>query len=148
MKNIKYKMFFLSLIMLVSCKNALDIAPASQYSDSFLETKSGLNAVLNSAYDNIEYDANEGSNRLYMEEVGTDVFINFRGLLNGNLTPYQNFTFNSSSVFLYDQYWAKCYRAIRDANIVLKTAETASYLNDTETKSLYGRSPFYQRFGL
>jgi hypothetical protein len=133
----------LAMISLLSCsKSDLTIQPASEYSDDFLRTASGIDAVLNSAYDNIQYNYDAGVNRIYLEECGTDIFVNFRGFLNGQLTPYQNFTNNPASEIITGDLWRKCYRAIRDANIILDAAPGNSELTEENKKNILAQARF------
>ena len=113
MKNYRYNFLLFFLVLTISCTDSLDIQPVSQYSDNFLETSAGVRGLLNSAYDNIQYTQDPGVNRIYLEECVTDVFVNFRGFLNGNLQPYQDFTFNATSAYLLGDFWEKSYRAVR-----------------------------------
>ena len=126
----------------MGCQDALEVSPASQFSDGFLDTPSGVNALLNSAYDNIQYTHDPGANRIYLEETVTDVFINFRGFLNGNLQPYQDFTFNANSAYLYDNLWQKCYNAIRDANALLDVVPQNQELSDEEKTQIVAEAHF------
>ncbi len=142
MKNYRYTFLFLFITLVMGCTESLDIAPASQYSDNFLETPSGIRALLNSAYDNIQYTQDPGVNRIYLEECVTDVFVNFRGFLNGNLQPYQDFNFNSTSAYLLGDLWQKSYRAVRDANTLLSAVEANQQLSEEEKALLMAEAHF------
>ncbi|MEQ9438698.1 MAG: RagB/SusD family nutrient uptake outer membrane protein [Cyclobacteriaceae bacterium] len=135
MKNYRYNFLLFFLVLTISCTDSLDIQPVSQYSDNFLETSAGVRGLLNSAYDNIQYTQDPGVNRIYLEECVTDVFVNFRGFLNGNLQPYQDFTFNATSAYLLGDFWEKSYRAVRDANTLLGAVEVNQQMSD-EQKTL------------
>lgn len=138
--NILTVITILSLTM--ACTDSLDIQPASQYADNFLESPSGIRGLLNSAYDNIQYTQDPGVNRIYLEECVTDVFVNFRGFLNGNLQPYQDFTFNGNSAYLIDNFWQKSYRAVRDANTLLDATERNEQLSPEEKTMIIAEAHF------
>ena len=138
----KYTFAFALALVFVGCQDALEVSPASQFSDDFLTTASGVDAVLNSAYDNIQYTFDPGANRIYLEETVTDVFVNFRGFLNGNLQPYQDFTFNANSAYLYGNLWQKCYDAIRDSNTLLDVVPQNQELSEEEKAQIIAESHF------
>lgn len=138
--NITISLFSL-LLFLVSCSEVLDVQPASQYGDNFLSTKSGVNAILNSAYSNGQFIQDEGVNRIYVEECPTDVFVNFRGFLNGNLQYIMDYTWGTSHTYLVN-FWKNNFRAIRDANIVLEAIPGHPELTDTEKKQIEGEARF------
>ncbi|MFT4022702.1 MAG: RagB/SusD family nutrient uptake outer membrane protein [Flavihumibacter sp.] len=142
MKNLYYILCMVTMAMFACSKSNLNIQPASEYSDDFLKTASGIDAVLNSAYDNMQYNADPGVNRIYLEECGTDIFVNFRGFLNGQLTPYQNFTNNPSSEIITGDLWQKCYRAIRDANIILDAAPANTELSEDNKTNIVAQTTF------
>jgi len=123
----------------------LDVQPGSQYSSDFLNTKEGIEAITNSAYQNILLTGDAGVNRIYVEESCTDVFINFRGLLNGNLQPFMDFTWAASQGYLQD-FWRSNYRAIRDANLLLDAIPEHPQLNDAEKRQLSGEMHFIRGF--
>jgi starch-binding outer membrane protein, SusD/RagB family len=141
--KISYTIISFTLVFIVGCNSdLLDVRPASQFSDDILQTSSGIEVVLNSAYDNIQYDFNHGSNRLYLEEGMTDVLVNFRGALNQSLQPYHDFTFNSNSAFLYDALWQKCYSAIRDANTLIDAVPRNPELSEAEKAQVMAEARF------
>lgn len=147
--NISIKTFIIGLTF--SClasgcaEQFLDVQPGSQYSSDFLNTKEGIEAITNSAYQNILLTGDAGVNRIYVEESCTDVFVNFRGLLNGNLQPFMDFTWAASQGYLQD-FWRRNYRAIRDANLLLDAIPEHPQLNDAEKRQLSGEMHFIRGF--
>jgi len=131
----------LALIFMTSCSNILDVEPASEYGDTFLATKSGVNALLNSAYANGQFVEDQGVNKIYVEECTTDVFVNFRGLLNGNLQYFMDYTWGTSHAYI-ENYWDKNYRTIRDANILLEVIPDHPELSDAEKVQFEGEARF------
>ena len=123
------------------CTKLLNVEPASQYGSTFLSTKSGVNAVLNSAYANGQMINDEGVNRIYVEESATDVFVNYRGFLNGNLQYIMDFTWGTSHTYLVN-FWKNNYSAIRDANIVLEAIPGHPELTAAEKSEFEGQARF------
>lgn len=134
-------LLFSMLMFIVSCTNVLEIEPVSQYGANFLSTKSGVNAVLNSAYANGQFIQDEGVNRIYVEESTTDVFVNFRGFLNGNLQYIMDYSWGTSHTYLVN-FWNNNYRAIRDANIVLEAVPDHPGLTTAEKNQFEGEARF------
>ena len=147
--NISIKICIIGIVfsyLTIGCaEKFLDVQPGSQYSSDFLNTKEGVEAITNSAYQNILLTGDAGVNRIYVEESCTDVFINFRGLLNGNLQPFMDFTWAASQVYLQD-FWRSNYRAIRDANLLLDAIPEHPQLNDAEKRQLSGEMHFIRGF--
>jgi len=147
--NISIKTF--AICIAISCltsgcaKQFLDVQPGSQYSSDFLDTREGIEAITNSAYQNILLTADEGVNRIYVEESCTDVFVNFRGLLNGNLQPFMDFTWASSQGYLQN-FWRSNYRAVRDANLLLDAIPNHPQLDDEQKRQLTGEMHFIRGF--
>lgn len=145
------RLFKISLACMLSCllsgcaKQFLDVEPGSQYSSEFLETREGVEAITNSAYQNILLTGDAGVNRIYVEESCTDVFVNFRGLLNGNLQPFMDFTWSASQVYLQD-FWRSNYRAIRDANLLLEAIPNHPQLDEATKRQLSGEMHFIRGF--
>jgi len=142
MRKYQYIFILFTLVFTTNCHDALDVQPASQFSDDFLNTSSGMRALLNSAYDNIQYTDDPGVNRIYIEEATSGVLVNFRGLLNRDLQFYQDFTFNSTTAYIQDQLWAKPYRAIRDANLLIDNIEINPDLSENEKSTFLGEARF------
>jgi hypothetical protein len=144
--NNRFAVIFLSLFwMLAGCNKLLDIEPASQYGENFLSTKSGLNAVLNSAYRNGQFLSDYGTTRIYVPEATTDVLVNFRGLLNGNLQPVMDYNWGTSHKLIV-AFWERNYRTIRDANIVVEAAPDHPDLTDTEKRQFEGEARFMRAY--
>lgn len=142
----KISFAFMFSCLLSSCaEQFLDVEPGSQYSSEFLETKEGVEAITNSAYQNILLTGDAGVNRIYVEESCTDVLINFRGLLNGNLQPFMDFTWSASQVYLQD-FWRSNYRAIRDANLLLEAIPNHPQLDEATKTQLSGEMHFIRGF--
>ena len=119
-----------------ACDGVLEVEPASEFSDAFLATRSGMKAVLNSAYDNIQPMSDPGALRIYIEEATTDVLLNFRGVTARGIEIMKNFTWDAANTTLEAYLWVYPYRAIRDANIVLDKIDDNGELT-TQEKALY-----------
>ncbi|MET0300487.1 MAG: RagB/SusD family nutrient uptake outer membrane protein, partial [Flavitalea sp.] len=134
----------LSIVLLISmgsCKKGLEIAPPSELSDEFLATKKGAVALLNGVYANGQFIADPGANRIYVEEATTDNLVNYRGILNIDLLPFQNFNWLPTTPFI-SQFYNKNFTTIRDANILLNSLSSNSELSDTEKKLITAEARF------
>lgn len=140
-RNILAGFLFITAVLCGCGKKFLDVEPFSQYSSSFLQTVEGVETVMNSAYKGINFISDARANRIYAEESSSDVLINFRGLLNGNLQPIMDFTWTTSHPFFEDQ-WRINYQGIRDANILLETIPAHPLLSDEQKQQLAAEMHF------
>lgn len=122
---------FCFFILIQSCKKGLNIPPASELSNEFVLTKKGAESLLNAVYADGQFNADPGANRIYIEEATTDVLVNYRGILNIDVLPFQNFAWLPTATFL-SQFYSKNYVTIRDANLLLANVDANKELLETE----------------
>lgn len=139
--NYKIVALVVLIALTTSCKKGLDIPPPSELSDSFLQTRKGAQALLNGVYGNGQFIGDAGVNRIYLEEATTDVLINFRGFLNNNLLPFQNFNWLPTATYLFD-FYNRNYQTIRDANILLANLPSNTELSQDEIKLMTAELKF------
>lgn len=113
---------------LTGCSDPLGITPDSELSDEFLATE-GIESVLMSAYSNIQYNAFDGANKMYVSEWPTDIMWETGGGLNGHAVLYINYTWDPSHGWL-GGFWNSSYQSIRDANIVLENIDDADVASE------------------
>lgn len=121
----------LAVGLLSGCDDSLSVSPDSELSDEFLSTSDGINSVLMSAYDNIQYNSFIGVNKVYVAEWPTDIMWQTGGGQNRHATLYINYTWDPSHGWL-DGFWSTSYGAIRDANIVLDNLEASEVSGDQQ----------------
>lgn len=138
-----YKIWILclALVLATGCKKGLDIPPASELSDSFLLTKKGAVALLNGVYGNGQLIGDAGVNRIYIEECTTDNLVNYRGILNIDLLPFQSFAWLPTAPFI-SQFYTRNYQTIRDANIFLSIVQDNTELTAAEKTSMTAEARF------
>lgn len=108
-------------LFMVSCEEPLEIEPQSEFSGAFLDTQEGIEALLVSAYANQQLNGWRGAaNYIALNEGTTDTYRAYlAAYFNNTMRMYQEFTFNAGHTAVIEDYWRKCYRAIRDANILI-----------------------------
>lgn len=142
MKSIQHIFRLLLIITLAAgCKKGLDLPPASELSDAFLQTKKGATALLNGVYADGQFIADPGVNRIYVEESTTDVLVNYRGALNVDVLPFQSFNWLPTTGFL-SQFYTKNYTTIRDANILLVNIPANTELSAAEKTLMTAEAKF------
>lgn len=142
MRSIHKFIFLLAMVQLVvACKSTLNIEPASEMSPSLVLTKKGATALLYATYADANFMGDRGANRIYAEESTTDVLINFRGLLNGDLQPFQTWTWIPTGSF-FAQFYNNNYQAIRDANILLASLPENTELTENEKSTMAAEARF------
>lgn len=117
-------------LMFFSCKKTLDVTPPSEFAPgNVLTNEAGIRALLFSAYAGWQ---NPTPSRFLINtsEVSTDVAFNSAGNENLQLSQIINFTWDASLAVFQADVWAPCYRAIRDANIVLDNVAAAGMAED------------------
>ena len=139
-KNIYVCFIVISVSNLISCENALDIEPSSEFSSSFIRTENGIISVLNSAYNNIHYNA--ASHRISSVECTTDLLANYRGGMARQTQHFQEFTLNAQHRWIKNEFWIKPYEAVRDANVVLQNLEDVEGLSQEERDKISGETKF------
>ena len=136
----KYLVFTIGVLALfmVSCEKPLEIEPQSEFSGAFLDTPEGIEALLGSAYANHQLNGWGGAADYIAVNEGTaDMLRVYLGAYyNNTMRRYQEFTFDAGHTAVIEDYWRKCYRAIRDANILIAEIPSHPKLSD-EIKDIY-----------
>lgn len=130
--NIAVYLFSLcGLLSLQGCEGILEEPVRSEFTEStLLATKSGIESVLADAY------SKDGGSRNIVKrgEMTTDILWQSGGGENGTAVPLINFRWDSSSTLeAFD--WMNHWEEIRNANIVLANAPTASGFNSEEDRN-------------
>lgn len=144
---IKYIIIFSSTILFSNCEKILEEKMYSDLAESnFLTTETGIQMVLNAAYDNIQM---HGQNMEY--RMLHDVFTSGIGWGKGGSmerddgVPFRNFSWNSNSP-KFQYFWTALYLAIRNSNIVLDNIDNEKFSDDfkiritAEAKAIRGFS--------
>ena len=131
----KYTLLFVFTVLLLACTESLNVQPASELSDSFVQTSKGATAILNSVYSAGLFNADQGVNRIYAEEAPTDVLVNYRGFLNINVLPMQSFAWLPSSGFFGD-FYSRNFTTVRNANIFLDAVGTNPELTPAQKATM------------
>ncbi|GAB3177025.1 RagB/SusD family nutrient uptake outer membrane protein [Telluribacter humicola] len=109
----------LLLVLLLQGAGCESILEENVYSEltpgNFLNTTTGKQAVLTSAYGNVQM---RGHNYLFLSAHTSQEVWNQGGSIEALLTPLTNFTWDSNHQYFSDA-WGSLYGAIRDANIVI-----------------------------
>ena len=137
-----------ALLLLALCGAALSgcdtlaVEPPSEFSQAFLETESGMRAVLNSAYEKIQYNSADGAEIIRAAETSTDVMLSFRGALNRGLRFFEQHTWDGSHGYIEGAMWTRPYTAIRDAHVILENVEANRELSAQEKTVFAGEARF------
>ena len=137
----KYLILTSLIVLLLACTESLNIQPASELSDSFVQTSKGATAILNSVYSAGLFNDNQGSNRIYTEEAPTDVLVNYRGSLNINILPLQTFSWLPSSSF-FGNFYSKNFTTVRNANIFLANVDTNPELTQEQKTTMKAEAKY------
>ena len=137
--NIKH--IFLGVIYTVALYSTTgcdDILKEEVYSEldpaKMFSSQTGVERVLFNAYDYAAINGNFGGNIQFQEEWVCDQFWETGGAVNQQYVPMSNFSFDASYPGHWGTLWNRCYKAIRDCNLVLENIDSAP-IND-ETKKL------------
>lgn len=127
-----------------SCKKLLDEPVYSQLApENFLTTEDGIESVLNASFAAgyiSGYDAHSAQD---LENWCTDIDWETGGGENRDATLMINFTWDASINWMYGVMWARPYRSIRNANIVLDNLDNANITDDKKT--VYGAEARFMR---
>jgi hypothetical protein len=132
-----------SLFCTTSCDKTLDVTPPGEFAPgNVLTTEKGIRSVLFSSYAGMQ---NPTPSRYLINnsEVTSDVGFNSGGAENLTLSQLINFTWDASLGTFQIDVWAPCYRAIRDANIVLESIEGVN--TSDENKRIYAAEAKFVR---
>lgn len=131
------------LIFNCSCEKTLDVTPPGEFAPgNVLTTERGIRSVLFSSYAGMQ---NPTPSRYLINnsEVTSDVGFNSGGAENLTLSQLINFTWDASLGTFQIDVWAPCYRAIRDANIVLESID--GVITTDENKRIYAAEARFLR---
>lgn len=142
----KYLVFAIGVLVvfMTSCEKPLEIEPQSELSESFLETQDGIEALLISAYANHQINGStQASYQIQLNECTTDVFRAYLGsYVNNTLGKYQEFRFDPGHTAVIQDHWRQNYRAIRDANILIKEIPSNPSLSEELKNRYLGEAKF------
>jgi hypothetical protein len=131
---------------LSSCEKALEEDNFSQLStDDFLKTEAGIKALSISAYSNAQFVAFPMNVKINFGELSTDIMYQAGGGVAGSAAQIYNFSWESTNEWFTVQTWNKCYRAIRDANIMLENIDGAP-MTATQANIYKGEARFLRAF--
>jgi hypothetical protein len=132
-----------SLLLNSACEKTLDVTPPGEFAPgNVLVTEKGIRSVLFSSYAAMQ---NPTPSRYLINnsEVTSDVGFNSGGAENLTLSQLINFTWDASLGTFQADVWAPCYRAIRDANIVLENID--GVLTSDANKKVYAAEARFLR---
>ena len=132
-----------SLLLNSACEKTLDVTPPGEFAPgNVLATEKGIRSVLFSSYAGMQ---NPTPSRYLINnsEVTSDVGFNSGGAENLTLSQLINFTWDASLGTFQADVWAPCYRAIRDANIVLENID--GVITSDANKKIYAAEARFLR---
>lgn len=140
------KLMMLLLLTFGGCKKVLEEDNFSQLStEDFLGTESGIKALSISAYSNAQFVAFPMNVKVNFSELPTDIMFQAGGGVAGNAAQLYNFNWESTMEWFNVQTWNKCYRAIRDANVLLDNIAEVPMAEATR-KVYQGEAKFLRAF--
>jgi hypothetical protein len=152
LRQYKYSVLLLLLFLATAnsgCKKFLKEEVYTQYDPgSFLQDKSGVDALLTGAYARSRIVAYDSRNYTFlMNEFTTDISFETGGGLERDATPFIQFNWAVNNSFL-NSFWVKMYGAIASANTVLMVADQlqgvpADNLNRIKGKARFIRAVSY-----
>jgi len=117
-----------------SCKKLLDEPVYSQLApENFLTTEDGIESVLNASFAAGYISGYDAHSVQDLVNWCTDIDWETGGGENRDATLMINFTWDASINWMYGVMWARPYRAIRNANIVLDNLDNADIADDRKT---------------
>ncbi len=147
MKNIVYKSMMIAAMagfFISSCEAELDVPPVDEFSpDNVLQTESGIQSLLYSAYRNDGIPIGSVKNEILINEVTTDMSYVRIGAVEREMKPFIDFNWDASHSFFEGPTWNTKYSAIRDANTVLENIENVQV--DESQKTIFAAEARYIR---
>ncbi len=117
---LKLTLLSLCLATFSGCEDALIEKPVNQLDpDALLVTEKGMDALLYSAYGNLQFAEQEMLTKIYMSEWPSDITWQQGGSLNRNAVKYIDWVWLPTDFLQGEPPWNKMYKAIRDANLIL-----------------------------
>ena len=121
MKYTYLKLIIFSGLLFVgsSCNDFLKEEVYTQYApEEFLKSEDGIQNVLVGAYSQLQVQSGMREDQFTLSEFPTDITLESGGQFEKDALPFINFQWDASSPFLLS-IWARMYRAIRNANVLL-----------------------------
>ncbi len=121
MKLTYFKSLFLAsfLLVLSGCTEFLEEEVYTQYApEEFLNNEDGIQKVLIGAYSQLQVQSGMREDQFTLSEFPTDITLESGGQFEKDALPFINFQWDASSPFFLN-IWARMYRAIRNANVLL-----------------------------
>ncbi|MCG8319588.1 MAG: RagB/SusD family nutrient uptake outer membrane protein [Cytophagales bacterium] len=138
MKKYLTKIFcILSILALQACNEPLEEEIFSELTpDTFLNTESGMTALLNSVYANAQLHSFVGHIAYhYLPAMTSGEAWNRGGSIEVWLTALSDFAWDSNHQYVLG-IWIDAYEAIRDANIVLDNISNENFSTDFQTLTM------------
>jgi starch-binding outer membrane protein, SusD/RagB family len=129
MRKIKYIVIVLSGILAINSCDTKDLEltnPNELSPETFFKTSAQVESTVNAVYSNLQVNGLYGRHTFFAldnmsgEDVGN-------GGLEGNKSPFLNFTYDASSDII-QLYWEACFLGIAKANFVLDNADKINAL--------------------
>jgi hypothetical protein len=137
MKNI---FFILSILLLTSCAKQLEEKPQSIAAELFYNTPAEVEAGLNAIYEPVRGSGSLGALYQIQLEIYTEYMYG-----RGSHAPLNTYTgLDNTNITRVGDMWVAFYRAIRNANIVIKRLPDAAEVND-DAKKRYMAEARYMR---
>jgi starch-binding outer membrane protein, SusD/RagB family len=146
MKNIieKYRIGIIALVLplLWSCSDFLNEQVFTQYDpETFLQTESGINSVLNAAYSDMKISTGQRENMYTFNEFPGDIKWVWGGGFEAIAVPFMVFTWDASTPQLTAP-WTTYYRSIRNANSLLDNIGSVTALSAERVAQLTAEARF------
>jgi hypothetical protein len=118
-------------IFFSSCHDRLVEVPSSQLNpERLLVIEKGIDALLFSAYGDLQFANQEMLTKIYMSEWPSDITWPQGGSLNRNAVKYMEWVWNPSDFLQGGPIWNKMFQAIRDANLILDEIQNVNSSGD------------------
>jgi len=137
-------LFTAAILLLSGCNNFLDEQVFTEYDpDSFLQSETGINAVLAATYRQSIPNYRE----TWFSFAGwtTDLQLERGGGYAAPAATFANFQWNSSNTFFRNN-WREIYSAIRNANSLLDNIDNVTTISATKIASLKAEAVYLRAF--
>ena len=132
MRKIKYTVVVLSAIFAINSCDTKDLEltnPNELSPETYFKTPAQVEALVNAAYANLQVNGLYGRHTFFALDNMSGENVGNSGL-EGNKSPFLNFTFDASSDII-QFYWEACYLGIAKANYVLDNADKINAFPDS-----------------
>lgn len=146
MKYTYFKLIIFGGLLFVgsSCDNFLKEEVYTQYApEEFLKSEEGIQNVLVGAYSQLQVQSGGGmrEDQFTLSEFPTDITLESGGQFEKDALPYINFQWDASSPFLLS-IWARMYRAIRNANVLLDNIDNITSITPAKIDTYKSEARF------